>query len=282
MTVTSAIILGLVQGIAEFLPISSSGHLSILQNLFGMETAEQGHLFFDVLLHLGTLVSVCLYYKQDISAMFREVFGIFRPRRGVQISQEETARSMPTRRLILMIIISTLPLLIVLPIRKHIEPLYGLTGFIGLALIVTGLMLFVSDKMQQGSKTENNMTVLDALLIGVCQSVAVIPGLSRSGTTITAGMATGLDREFAVKYSFFISLPAILGANLLGIADALRQNLDLKLIPIYLLSTLIAGVVGYLSIGVVRMLTRRGKFGFFAFYCWIIGATTIALSFIFG
>lgn len=282
MTATSAVILGLVQGIAEFLPISSSGHLSILQNLFGMETAEQGHFLFDVLLHLGTLVSVCLYYRRDIAAMFQVVLGIFSPRRGEAAEGDDAGRLIQTRRLVVMIIFSTLPLLLVIPVKKHVERLYSETGFIGLALILTGCMLFISDKMRRGEKTEKNMTVLDALIVGVCQAVAVIPGLSRSGVTITAGMSTGLDREFAVRYSFLISLPAVLAANLLSLADAFRAKLDPGLIPVYLLGMAVAGLAGYISIGLVGMITRRGRFGAFAFYCWIVGATTIVLSFMFG
>ena len=207
MTIWNAILLGLVQGIAEFLPISSSGHLSILQNLFHMSTAEDGHLFFDVLLHLGTLVSICIVYWRDIVAMVRETFAFFG---NTRLPAEQRRKQFPAARMVLMIILATLPLFLILPINDKVEQLYYHTFFIGLMLILTGCLLFVADKMPKGTRTEKNMRVHDALIIGACQAVATIPGLSRSGTTIAAGMATGLERSFAVRFSFLMSLPAVL------------------------------------------------------------------------
>jgi undecaprenyl-diphosphatase len=134
--------------------------------------------------------------------------------------------------------------------------------------------------MTEGEKTGKDMTILDALVVGACQAVATIPGLSRSGTTITAGVATGLERSFAVKFSFLVSLPAILGANILSLVDAFREGVDPSLIPAYLLGTIAAGAVGYVCLGLVRALARRGKFGYFALYCWIVGFVTIILSII--
>jgi len=131
-----------------------------------------------------------------------------------------------------------------------------------------------------GSKTAKNMKIRDGLIVGICQAVAVIPGLSRSGTTITAGIATGLDREFAVKFSFLISIPAVLGATLLEIIDLFSVGIDIKLIPIYLVGMLVAGFVGYLSISLVKFIGKSGKFGRFAYYCWVVGVLTIILSLI--
>ena len=210
MSILNAVILGLVQGIAEFLPISSSGHLSILNNLFHMSTAEEGHLFFDVLLHLGTLISILIVYWTDIVEMFYEVISFVNlgPLAG------ERKEHYPAARMFLLIVTATLPLFLILPINDMLEGLYYNSVFMGIMLILTGCLLYVSDRMLPGKKTEKNMTFLDALIIGICQSVATIPGLSRSGTTITAGLATGLRREFAVKFSFLMSLPAVLGANI--------------------------------------------------------------------
>ena len=220
VSIWNAIILGLVQGIAEFLPISSSGHLSILQNLFHMSTTENGHLFFDVLLHLGTLISICIVYWRDIVAMVREVFAFFR---NTRLPAAQRQQELPAARMVLMIILATLPLFLILPINDKVEQLYYHTFFIGFMLILTGFLLFVADKMPKGTRTEKNMRVRDALIIGVCQAVATIPGLSRSGTTIAAGMATGLDRSFAVRFSFLMSLPAVLGANILSLAKAAKS-----------------------------------------------------------
>lgn len=131
-----------------------------------------------------------------------------------------------------MIVVATLPLLLILPINDMLESLYYNNFFIGVALVLTGCMLYVSDRMTQGKKTGGNMTVLDAVIIGLCQCVATVPGLSRSGTTITAGIATGLRRDFAVKFSFLMSLPAVLGANILSFADAVREGVDWLICPL--------------------------------------------------
>lgn len=277
MSIGNAILLGLVQGIAEFLPISSSGHLAILNNLFAMTTTQDGHLFYDVLLHLGTLISICIVYWEDIAAMFFEVLGFI----NIGPLAGERKAHYPAARLFFMIVAATLPLVLILPIKDLLEGLYSNNFFIGVALVLTGCMLYVSDRMQPGKKTVGGMSVFDALIIGLCQCVAVIPGLSRSGTTISAGMATGLKREFAVKFSFLMSLPAVLGANILSIADAAREGIDLDSLPAYLIGMAVAMVSGILSIQLLKYIARKGKFGGFAYYCWVMGVLAIILTMIF-
>lgn len=277
MTIWNAIILGLVQGIAEFLPISSSGHLSVLQNLFHMSTAEDGHMFFDVLLHLGTLISICIVYWKDLVAMFGETIQFF----GESRKPTAERHQLPAARMVLMIIIATLPLFLILPINDYVGQLYYHTFFIGVAFVLTGFLLFVSDKMPAGGRTEKTMRVKDALVIGVCQAIATVPGLSRSGTTITAGMATGLNRDFAVKFSFMMSLPAVLGANILSLIKAVKAGIDVSLLPAYLVGMVVALVSGVFAIGLVKRITSKGRFGNFAYYCWGVGALTIILSVIF-
>ena len=277
MTVLQAIFLGLVQGIAEFLPVSSSGHLAIFQNLFGMTTAEGGHQFFDVLLHLGTLVSVCVVFWADIVAIVRDCVELVRSI-GHPVPGERKRHD--GARLLMMMFFATLPLFLVLPVRDYIEKLSYSTAFIGIALIATGGMLYTADRMPQGMKNEKTMRIRDALLIGLCQAVATIPGLSRSGTTITAGIATGLDRRFAVKFSFLISIPAVLGANLVELAHAAKEGIDWSLFPKYLLGMLVAMVSGYFALSLLRYIAQKGKFGWFAYYCWAAGAIAILLSII--
>ena len=279
MSYAAAVFLGFIQGIAEFLPISSSGHLSVLQNIFGLNTADEGHMFFDVLLHFGTLISVCVVYWSDIVAMVQEFFGMIHEVR--YHTQDQSKASIPARRMILLIIVATLPLFVVLPVNGLVENLYYNTSFIGVMFLLTGCMLYVSDKLKPGDKTEKSMRVRDALIIGVCQGIAVIPGLSRSGTTITAGIATGLDRSFSVKFAFLMSIPAILGANIISLVKALMVGFDAALLPVYLVGMATAAITGILAIGLVKLITIRGKFGSFAYYCWTIGAATLILSFIF-
>jgi undecaprenyl-diphosphatase len=279
VTISSAILLGIVQGVAEFLPISSSGHLAILQNLFALSAGED-HLFFDVLLHLGTLISICVCYWGDIVAMVREVFIVLRG--GRRADGTPVQGNLGAARLFMMIVVGTLPLFLVLPINDKVEELYYITPFIGVALLLTGCMLFVSDKMTPGKRTEKNMRFRDALVIGLCQCVATLPGLSRSGTTITAGIATGLDRNFAMKYSFLLSLPAVLGANLLSFIKALgEESIDASLIPAYLIGMLAAMLSGIAAISLMKLIAKKSKFGWFAYYCWGAGVLTIIFSLIF-
>ena len=145
---------------------------------------------------------------------------------------------------------------------------------------ISSAPMYVSDRMLNGRRNEKTMSVGNALLVGVCQAIATVPGLSRSGATISAGMAAGLDREFAAKFSFLISIPAILGANILTLADALKAGIDTALLPMYLVGMLVAMVSGYFSVSLVKLICRKGKFGKFAYYCWFAGAVTIILSFV--
>lgn len=276
MDIWSAIFLGIVQGLAEFLPISSSGHLSVLQNLFHMNSLEEGHLFFDVLLHLGTLVSIFICYWSDIKAIVREVFIVLRG--GRTVTGERISGPLPAARLFLMLVIATLPLVLIVPINGLIEELYYQSWFIGVAFMLTGCLLFVSDKMTPGHKTEKNMRIRDALIIGCCQCVATIPGLSRSGTTITAGIATGLDRGFAMRFSFLLSIPAVLGANILSIFSAIREGFDVSQLPVYLVGMLAAVISGIAAIMLMKFISRKNKFGFFTYYCWAAGVITLVLS----
>lgn len=274
MTYLSAVVLGLVQGLAEFLPISSSGHLSIFQNFFQLSDVEHDHMLFDVLLHLGTLVAVFVAYRRDIAALLREFFTMVRlrqPRRGER-------PDVSARRTILMIVVATLPLLLVLPVKGYVESLYSNTFFIAFALVVTGLLLFLSDRMRRGNKNALNATMGDTLLVGLAQAVAVVPGLSRSGTTISACMARGFDRTFAVKFSFLLSIPAVLGANILTIADAVQAGVDTVLLPVYLVGVLVAMVSGYAAISLLKYIASKGRFGGFAYYCWGAAIVTLVLS----
>lgn len=277
MSVWTAALLGLVQGVAEFLPISSSGHLSIINNLFNLSEIQNGHLFFDVLLHLATLISILIVYWHDIVQMVHEALAFINV--GPLAGQRQ--ERYPAARMFFMIIIATLPLFLILPVRKQIETLYYQNVFIGVAIILTGCMLYVADKMIPGKKTERTMTISDALIIGLCQCVATIPGLSRSGTTITAGIACGLRREYAVRFSFLMSIPAVLGANILSIADAVRAGIDWASIPAYLVGMVIALISGIVSINFIRYISAKGKFGGFAYYCWVVGVLAIVMSVIF-
>ena len=276
MDFLSAIILGVVQGLAEFLPISSSGHLSVFQNFFGLANVEEENLFFDVLLHLGTLVAVFAAYWPEIKALILEFFTMIGARKLPRGQKPDRL----SRRMIFFIILGTLPLALVLPIKDKVEGLYSNTFFIGFAFLLTGTLLFLSDRMNRGGKNLRTATILDVLIVGLGQAVAVVPGLSRSGTTISVGMSRGFDREFAVKFSFLLSIPAVLGANLLSLIDAAQAGIDWSLIPVYLVGVAVAAVSGYLAICLLKFITQKGSFGAFCYYCWGAGLVTLILSLI--
>jgi len=284
MSFLMAIFLGIVQGITEFLPISSSGHLAIFQN-FGLEDPHDRHLFFDTLLHLGTLIAVFIVYRKDIADMWRATLSLVRGRGQREVHGTDERRVPQSKaRLALMIIIATLPLVFILPLRRQVEFLGSQTWFVGLMLLVTGGILFLSDKLVKGYRDEKNMTAKNAIVIGFFQLFAIMPGISRSGTTITGGMLTGLDRAFAVRFSFLMSIPAILGANIIVFFTSM-SDVDWSLMPQYLVGFVVATVVGYFAIGLVKRIVDAGKFGKFAYYCWGLGALAILVwlgSLIFG
>lgn len=274
MSYLTAVLLGLVQGVAEFLPISSSGHLTIAEQLLNLLGASNVPEFFDVLLHLGTLVAVFIAYWDDIRDMIVEFFA------GIgDLAHHSTPNPVPpARRLILLIIVGTLPLFVMVPFRHFFSSLGDNMYFIGGALIFTGILLFVSDRVHHGRKTEKTATMLDALLVGIGQAVALCPGISRSGMTITTGCFAGFERKFAVRFAFLLSIPAVIGANILSLKDAIDAGIDWASVPAYLVGVTVAAVSGYACIRLLRYIAEKGRFGAFAYYCWAVGAPTLVLT----
>lgn len=276
MTYLSAVLMGILQGVAEFLPISSSGHLALFQHFFSVENYEETQMFFTVLLHLGTLISVFVYYWRDVLELIQEFFlglaALFSRRGG-----HERQTPPPARRLVLLIIVATLPLFLILPVKDLVEEAMNNVHFVSVALLATGFILWFSDRMARGRKTARNATVLDAVLVGLAQALGTLPGISRSGITISAGMLRGFERTFAVRFSFLMSMPAVLGANILSLKDVMETGaFHMEMLPLYLVGTVVAAVVGYFAIRLVNLLADKGKFGAFAWYCWIVGAVTLA------
>lgn len=273
MSYWQAIIMGLVQGVTEFLPISSSGHLAILQNFLGLGSMED-HLLFDVLLHLGTLGAVFIAYWKDIAGLFSEGFAMLHLKKLPRGQKPDRLK----RRMISFLVLATLPLVAAALLKSTIESLYENTFFIGFALLATGGLLFASDRMGRGTKNERNATIGEVMTVGLAQAVATVPGLSRSGTTISVGMLCGFERSFAVKFSFLLSIPAVLGANLLSLIDAVQAGIDFSLLPMYLVGVVTAFVSGFFAISVLRILVQKNRFGSFAYYCWGAGLVTLILS----
>lgn len=275
MSILMSIFLGLVQGISEFLPISSSGHLSIFQNLFGLQYDDGEHLLFDVLLHLATLVSVCLVYKKELREMITDTFDVIL---GRVAAGENDGRLKPSVRNVLLIIVATLPLILVVPFHSKIETLYYNTPFIAFALIITGMLLFVSGKFADGRKNERTATVFDALVVGLGQAIATIPGLSRSGTTITVGLSRGYKRSYAVSFSFLMSIPAVLGSVVISLISAIKNGIVWANLPVYLIGMIVAGIVGYFALTFIKRFIAKKPLTYFAYYCWGVGILALILS----
>lgn len=272
MSIWFAALLGLVQGLTEFLPVSSSGHLVLAQTLFGGDV-EADYMLFNVLLHFGTLLSVVVAFWKDIRELVVEFFGWVKD--GFRINGH------PYRRFIIMILITIVPMFAVLPIKSRLEAAFSSPLVVGLMLLVTACILLLSEKAPRRQKTEKDATWLDALLVGVGQCFAVLPGLSRSGTTMCAGLFRGFSRDFAVRFAFIMSLPVILGANLLELIDAVGTPMAAEVpLACYLIGILVAMLSGLVAIRLVRFVAKRGNFRPFAVYCALIGVITLVVSLI--
>ena len=276
MSVWSAILFGVVHGIAEFFPISGSGHRAIIYNLFKLSDLSEGHMLFDALLRFATLIALLISYWPEISAMYYEIlsFGNLGPYAGMQKDRY------PAAKLAFMILLASIPLFFVLPFYDDLSKLQSRNVFVGVMLILTGCVLYVSDRMLPGRKSIGNLGVFDALLAGLCQAVSVIPGLSHSGVTISAGLALGFQRGFAVNFAFIMSIPAVFGAMLLSFGSAFSQGIDWHSVPAYLIGTVAAILTGMAAIRVMRAISGQ-KLGGFAYYCWVVGVLSIILYLIF-
>ena len=278
MSLLMSMFMGFVQGVAEFLPISSSGHLTLLQHFFGMKEVDN---LFNILLHFATLLAVCVVYWKDIVEMVVEFFRGFASLFSGHGSRE--SRPPTARRLVLMVIVGTLPLFVVLLVKNAVESIGNYPAAVSCALLLTGCILFLSDRMGGGRKTARSATLTDALLVGVAQGFATVPGLSRSGTTICTGLFRGFSRDFAVRFAFIMSLPVILGANILELVDAFKDPAaamgDVS-IACYLVGILAAMLSGLAAIRMVRFVSKRGNFRPFVVYCTLIGTITIVVSLI--
>ena len=277
MNYLEAIFLGLVQGLSEFLPISSSGHLVIFQQLFGLSDDIAANMLFDVLVHIGTLVAVFVAFRHRIWRLIKAVGGIVadlcRGRFSFRKADED-------KRMVILVLVATAVLVPFIPFRGYLEILFSSMLTVGIALLFTALLLSFADRVKKGNKTMKDMKVRDALIVGAFQGVALTPGISRSGSTITSGLLCGLTRSSAVEFSFILSIPAVLGATILSLTDALDAGVNWGELPVYLVGVVTAAVVGYLCIRLLKMIAAKGKFGFFAYYCWAVGLLTLILTLI--
>lgn len=285
MSLLEAILMGLIQGLTEFLPVSSSGHLALFKILFGVET-DTG-ILFDVLLHVGTLMAIFAVYYKDIwkliiegCCILRDVFvnAVLFFKNTFKKEHESYRRIVSNgyRKFVLLIMVSTIPTGIIGVVGKDVVEMASQILIVpGICLIITAILLFIADRVKDGDKLPKSVTYTNAFGIGIAQGVATLPGLSRSGTTITACLLSGFNRNFAVKYSFIMSIPAILGALVLELTDIAGTAVSGKEIAFYVVGMLISAVVGYICIKTMLVIVRKKKFLGFAIYCLIVGAVSI-------
>ena len=260
MTLLEAIILGIIQGLAEFLPISSSGHLALGQVLFGI---DDNNMAFNIVVHVGTLVPVVIVYRKDIWELIKR----------------------PFQKMTFLLITATIPAVIVAVFFDDaIEAAFSSLSFLAVGFVITGFVLILTDKFRKNHKKSDEISYLDALLIGIAQGIAVFPGISRSGSTIAASLSRGIVREDAAKFAFLMSIPAILGALLLQIVSVISGEILLEELNfINLGAGLVSAMLsGYLAINFMLAAIKKAKLSYFAYYVIILAVAIIVGLFIYG
>ena len=296
MTIVEAIIQGVVQGLTEFLPVSSSGHLTITQHVLGLDL-EGGNLFFNVMLHIGTLVAVVAFYHKLIWRLIKAFFSMIGDIFTGKFKWKELSDD---KRMVIMVIIGLLPLaLLFLPVpgtgmklKDFVESFNTSKYFIvvGICLLLTSILLFIGNRCSRsdvpmkhakgGETGRTSMNVVDALVVGLTQCFATLPGLSRSGSTLSVGQMRGLNKQTALDYTFILGTPAIIAAAVLEGKDALESGMDAisaDLVPI-IVGMVVSAVVGYLAIALFKWLLKTDKMIIFIIYTAIIGIAVIVIS----
>ncbi len=274
MTILNAILQGILQGITEFLPVSSDGHLTLYQHF--TKTSGEGALFFTVMLHLGTLIAVFIAYHTLIGELLLEFCRMI----GDIFTGRFSFRKLnPDRRMILMILVSLIPLLAFYFVKDFFTAIAEDSDIVveGVLFLVTGIMLFLADRCYKGDKTARNMKSPDALLIGTMQGLAALPAVSRSGSTISMALLRGYSREYAVAFSFIMGIPAIIGANVFELGDAVAQGTQINWPPI-LIGVAVSAIVGFFAIKLLAWMVKTDKLAIFSYYTLALGVVVIIIG----
>ena len=275
MELYQGIILGIIQGLTEFLPVSSSGHLVLGQIFFGI---TQSQLAFDISVHMGTLLAVLVVYASNISAMLVSVFN-FISKAILLKPVAHLFKEDKNLKLAYLILLGSIPTALIGLFLKQFEHiLFSSAVLVGTMLILTGTILWVSRNYYFTENKKKGLGIKQALITGVGQGLAVTPGISRSGTTIALGMFLGLDRNNAAQFSFLLSIPAILGAQILSIKDMINNGLVIDPVTIY--ATIASFITGLIALKLLLSLVHSGRFHIFAPYCWLIGSLVLLSKFI--
>jgi undecaprenyl-diphosphatase len=272
MTLLQSIILGIIQGITEFLPISSSAHLVITPYLLGWHIPAQDGFIFDVLVQLGTLLAVIIYFRRDLYKIISAVInGLIR----------RQPFSDPMSRLGWLLVLATIPAVIAgILFKDLIEQAFGSPPAAALFLLGTALLLVIAEQVGKRMRQLDTITWMDALIVGIFQAISLLPGISRSGSTITGGMIRNLDRPAAARFSFLMSVPVMIGAGALAVVDLIKTPNFSMQIPTVMAGFIIAAIVGYLSIRwLLAFLVKRPLY-LFAIYCVLVSIIVLIFYFI--
>lgn len=262
MTILQALFLGLLQGLTEFLPVSSSGHLAIAQHY--LSGFDQPGVLFDIMLHLGTMLAVCLYFRRELIALAVS-----------PLRRNGTDRQ--NFKLLGLLVLGSVPTAVIgLSFKETFEGLFHNLPVVSVMLLVTGTLLFFSERCQRGDRTEGQLTISDAILVGIAQGLAIIPGISRSGSTIATLLFKGVSGETAARFSFLLALPAVAGAALLSLKEF--ETVPAQVIPAYAAGTVVSFLVGLASIHLLMGVIRKRRLTAFAIYCWCAGLFFLAMN----
>ena len=278
MSILNALVFGFIQGLTEYIPVSSSAHMQVLFSLFGISSSGFNTEAFIAFAHFGTIIAAFILYFQDFGEILFQSLE-FAASTGSQ--EGKVRRRFPAVRLLIMMFFASVPLLLILPLNGYIHSLSDNTAFIGVMLIFTGTILAISDHLNEGEKGEGSVGISDAIIIGLCQAVSALPGISRTGTVYTAGVAVGLTRSFAAKFAIMLSVPVMFVSNIIRLIRAASASFSWgDIAPCF--AGMAAAIVGsIIAIRIFTNLVQSKHFRNVGYYCWVAGVLAIILTMIF-
>lgn len=276
MSIGNAITAGIIYALTEMLALSGSGHLAVVNKLFDLHLTQM-HLMFKAICEFAAMLALILAYRRDLGAMIRDTAMLT----GFGKKPASKDDRFPEARLLFMLAMATIPLLVMVPFQKMYFSLWTSTTFVGVMFLLNGAVLFLAERMIPGKKGLGRMKISDALIIGICQAVAIIPGLSRLALTLTAAEAEGFQKNYAIRFGMLLAIPALFGSSVLSLADAAIYGIDSGNLTAYFIGGAAALVTGFFSVYLFRRVVRRRGFHGLAYYSLVIGVLTIILTLIF-
>jgi len=276
MSIFKAVILGIIQGITQFLPVSSSGHFAVISGLLSTESVSKSYPLLQAFMHIGTLAALLIVFWSEIVSMLTGISGMA----GIGPDGGKSKAHFRSARLFLLILAATLPAALVLPFGSRLQVLSENGLFIGTMFMIMGCVMYVSGQLLPGKKHEGNMSFFDAIIVGFCQLTGVIPGMSRMGVTLTGGLAVGLKRSFAMKFAYLTSIPASI-AVIIAMFVSSGAVLDFADMPVYIAALIGAMISGIGTILGMRFIFEQIKLHYFGLYSLVAGVVSIILTLIF-